>query len=111
MIVEIARTYLFVFGALTIAGGITGFVKAKSHPSLIAGGISGAALIVAGFLVGARERPLAGLALGMILSMSLAGRFIGAYKKSGKFMPAGLMSVLGMTGIVVTILALVLPGA
>ena len=37
---ELARIYLFVFGVLTIAGGVMGFVKAKSKPSLIAGGIS-----------------------------------------------------------------------
>lgn len=101
---EVARIYLFVFGALTIAGGVMGFLKAKSRPSLVAGTLSGLSLIVAGYLVGARGT--LGLALGLLVSFSLAGRFIGAYKKSGKLMPAGLMSVLGMAGVVITIVAL-----
>jgi uncharacterized membrane protein (UPF0136 family) len=103
-ILEVARIYLFLFGALTIAGGVVGFVKAKSRPSLVAGTLSGLSLIVAGYLVGTRGT--LGLALGLIVSLSLAGRFIGAYKKSGKLMPAGLMSVLGMVGVVITIVAL-----
>lgn len=103
-ILEIARIYLFVFGVLTIAGGVLGFVKAKSRPSLIAGTISGLSLLLAGYLVGTRGT--LGLALGLFISFSLAGRFIGAYKKSGKFMPAGLMSVLGIAGVVITTVAL-----
>ena len=34
---NIARLYYFVFAALTAAGGVMGFVKASSKPSLIAG--------------------------------------------------------------------------
>src|SRR4051794_8264502 len=41
---DLARIYLFGFGALTIAGGVMGFVKAKSRASLIAGTISGVLL-------------------------------------------------------------------
>jgi uncharacterized membrane protein (UPF0136 family) len=104
-ILEVARIYLFVFGALTIAGGVLGFVKANSRPSLIAGAVSGASLLVAGYMVGARG--WLGLALGLVLSTSLAARFIGAYKKSGKLMPAGMMAVLGMMGVVITIVALI----
>jgi uncharacterized membrane protein (UPF0136 family) len=105
-LLDLARSYLFLFGALTIAGGVLGFVKAKSRASLIAGTLSGVSLLAAGYLVGTRG--MLGLALGLLVSFSLAGRFIGAYKKSGKFMPAGLMSVLGMAGVVITIVALIL---
>lgn len=95
-----AYVYLLVFGVLTIAGGVMGFVKAKSRASLIAGSIAGVLLLAAGYLVhdGAR----AGLALGLIVSLSLAGRFVGAFRKSGKFMPAGLMAILGVIGAVLT---------
>jgi uncharacterized membrane protein (UPF0136 family) len=105
----IARGYLFVFGMLTIAGGVLGFVKAKSRPSLIAGTLSGLSLMVAGYLVGTRGT--LGLALGLIVSLSLAGRFIGAYKKTGKLMPAGLMSVLAVAGVVFTVVALLVRAA
>ena len=101
---ELARFYLLVFGVLTIAGGVMGFVKAKSRPSLIAGGISGAALIVAGYLVGTGAR--LGLIVGLVVSAALAGRFVMTFRKSRKVMPAGLMAGLGIAGVVVTALAL-----
>lgn len=97
---EAVRIYLYVFGALTIAGGVMGFVKAKSRPSLVAGGTSGALLLVAAYLVGAR--PAFGLGLGLVVSLGLAGRFIGVFRKSGKLMPAGLMAVLGTLGVFLT---------
>ena len=41
MMIGAARIYFIVFGILTIAGGIVGYVKAGSVISLIAGSISG----------------------------------------------------------------------
>ena len=53
-----AKIYFIIFGLLTIVGGVIGYVKAGSTASIIAGSISGIALIVAAFLlpgnVGAR---------------------------------------------------------
>ena len=108
MVLESIRIYLFVFGALTIAGGVMGFVKAKSQPSLIAGGTSGALLVLAGWLAGTTNAR-AGLILGAILSLALAGRFIPAYRKTKKAMPAGLMVLLSVAGLVLTVLGLVRP--
>ena len=48
-----------------------------------------------------------GLFLGLGVSAALAGRFIMTYRKSGKVMPAGLMAVLGIAGVVVTVVELV----
>ncbi len=101
---ELARIYLFVFGVLTIAGGVMGFVKANSRPSLVAGGLSGLLLLVAGYLVG--DKPQVGLILGLVVSLALAARFVMTYRKSKKLMPAGLMAVLGIVGVAVTVLAL-----
>ena len=103
--VEIARVFLFVFGALSIAGGLVGFLKAKSVPSLVAGGIAGGLLVLAGYLVGTSGKP--GLYLGLALSVLLAGRFVPAFLKTKKPMPAGLMAALGVAGVFVTGLALV----
>ncbi|MGH8099740.1 MAG: TMEM14 family protein, partial [Chthoniobacterales bacterium] len=36
-----AKIYFLIFGVLTIAGGIIGYVKAGSTPSIIAGSITG----------------------------------------------------------------------
>jgi uncharacterized membrane protein (UPF0136 family) len=104
---ELARFYFLVFGVLTVLGGVMGFVKAKSKPSLIAGGISGAALIAAGYLIGTGTSTRIGLFLGVIVSFALAGRFVGAFRKSKKVMPAGLMAALGIIGMIVGALALV----
>ena len=101
---EIARIYLFVFGALSIAGGLVGYLKAKSAPSLIAGGIAGAALIAAGYLVGTSGKT--GLFVGLAVSFLLAARFVPAFRKTKKAMPAGLMAVLSVVGVVITGLTL-----
>ena len=102
---DFARYYLFVFGLLTILGGVMGFVKAQSRASLIAGGISGVLLLIAGWLMG--EHRTGGLIMGLVLSVLLAGRFVPGYLKTKKFMPAGLMSILSVIGIVVLVAALV----
>ena len=103
---DFAKLYLFIFGALTIAGGVMGFAKAGSKASLIAGGISGLLLLVAGYLIGAGNA-LAGLILGLVLSLALAGQFGPKFLRTRKFMPAGLMAILGVAGIVITVLGLV----
>lgn len=106
---ELARWYLFVFGVLTIAGGVMGFVKAQSRPSLVAGGISGAALMVSAYLVGTGSMTRVGLFAGLVVSLALAARFVGAFRKSKKVMPAGLMALLGLAGVVIASLALAAP--
>jgi uncharacterized membrane protein (UPF0136 family) len=103
---DLTKIYLFIFGVLTIAGGVMGFVKAGSNASLIAGGISGALLLVAGYLIGAgKVQP--GLILGIVLSLALAGQFVPKFLSTHKFMPAGMMSILGVIGLVLTVLSLI----
>ncbi|HEY4118398.1 MAG TPA: TMEM14 family protein [Byssovorax sp.] len=102
---EIARGFLFVFGVASIAGGVVGFVKAQSKASLIAGGASGALLIGAGVLA-SMGQPRTGLALGLAVSLGLAGRFIPQFLKTQKVMPAGVMAGLSAVGILTTALAL-----
>jgi uncharacterized membrane protein (UPF0136 family) len=101
------RIFLFVFGILTVFGGVMGFVKAKSKPSLLAGSISGGLLIVSGVLVGTTNL-LAGLILGALVSVALAGRFLPAFLKTKKPMPAGMMAVLSILGAILTIAGIVL---
>jgi uncharacterized membrane protein (UPF0136 family) len=103
---EILRIYLFVFGVLTIVGGVVGFVKAKSNASLIAGGVSGVLLLVAGYLMGSASAQV-GLILGLVVSVALAGRFVPSYLKTKKAMPAGLMAVLSVVGVVLGAVGLV----
>jgi uncharacterized membrane protein (UPF0136 family) len=98
-----AKIYFIVFGILTIAGGVIGYVKAGSMPSIIAGSISGILLLVAAFLL--PDHRLAGLAIGLIVSLLLAGQFIPKFIRTGKVMPAGMMSILSAIGIIMAIVA------
>ena len=97
------KIYFLIFGVLTIAGGIVGYVKAGSVPSIIAGSITGVLLIVAGLLL--PEHRLPGLIIGLIVSLVLAAQFIPKFIRTGKLMPAGLMSVLSAIGIIVALFA------
>jgi uncharacterized membrane protein (UPF0136 family) len=98
-----AKIYFIVFGILTIAGGVIGYVKAGSMPSIIAGSISGILLLVAAFLL--PDHRVAGLAIGLIISLLLAGQFIPKLIRTGNAMPAGMMSILSVIGIVMAIVA------
>ena len=98
-----SKIYFLIFGLLTIAGGLMGYVKAGSTASLIAGSISGLLVLAAAFLLPGRA--VAGLALGGIVSLLLIGYFLPAFIRTGKMMPAGMMSILSIVGVVFAILA------
>ena len=98
--------YYFIFGTLTILGGVMGFVKAKSKASLIAGGVSGALILAAAWMV-MSGRVQNGLILGLVVSSLLELRFFPAFVKTKKIMPAGMMTGLSMLGTVLSVLALV----
>jgi len=100
---DATRLYFFIFGALTILGGVIGYVKAGSVPSIIAGAITGVLLLVAGALL--PEHRAAGLAAAFIVSLLLAAQFVPKFIRTGKVMPAGLMSILSVIGIVVAVVA------
>jgi uncharacterized membrane protein (UPF0136 family) len=100
---EAAKVYFIVFGALTIVGGIIGYVKAGSMASIIAGSITGVLLLVAAFVM--PEHRVAGLATALIVSLLLSAYFIRKYLSTGAVMPAGMMSVLSIIGIIAAIVA------
>jgi len=98
-----AKIYFIIFGLLTIIGGVMGYLKAGSMASIIAGSLSGILLLVAAFLL--PNNVVAGLALAGLVSIALAGRFLPGFLKSGDFMPAGMMSILSVIGIIIVVLA------
>jgi uncharacterized membrane protein (UPF0136 family) len=97
------KIYFVIFGLLTIAGGVMGYVKAGSTASLIAGSISGVLLLLAAFLL--PTNVVVGLTIAVIVSLLLAGRFLPAFIKTGTMMPNGLMALLSILGIVFAIAA------
>ena len=98
-----AKIYFIIFGILTIAGGIIGYVKAGSAPSIIAGSITGILLVIAAWLL--PEHRAAGLATALIVSLLLAAQFVPKFIRTGKVMPAGMMSILSVIGIVIGLVA------
>ena len=100
---EATKVYFLIFGTLTIIGGVIGYVKAASLPSLIAGSITGVLLLVAGALL--PEYRAIGLATGLVISLLLAAQFIPKFFRTRKVMPAGLMSILSVIGIIVALFA------
>jgi uncharacterized membrane protein (UPF0136 family) len=98
-----AKIYFIVFGILTIAGGVVGYVKAGSVASIVAGGITGVLLLVAAFLL--PEYQIVGLATACIVSLLLAAQFVPKFLRTGRVMPAGMMSILSVIGIIVAIVA------
>ena len=95
---EAAKIYFVIFGILTVVGGVVGYIKAGSVASIIAGSITGVLLLVAAFLL--PEHRAIGLATALIVSLLLAAQFIPKFLKTGRMMPAGLMSVLSVIGII-----------
>ena len=100
---DATRLYFLIFGALTIIGGVIGYVKAGSLPSIIAGAITGVLLLVAGFIL--PEHRAAGLITALIVSLLLAVQFVPKLIRTGKMMPAGLMSILSLIGLIVALVA------
>jgi uncharacterized membrane protein (UPF0136 family) len=100
---DATKLYFLIFGALTIIGGIIGYVKAGSLPSIIAGSITGVLLLIAGSLLSSHR--LIGLATGLVVSLLLAAQFVPKFIRTGKMMPAGMMSILSLIGLIVAIVA------
>ena len=99
---DLVRAYFLAFGAITITGGVIGYVKARSGATIITGTVFGGLLLVAAYLVGRGER--AGLGLSFLVSAMLAGRFTKAFRRNGDFIPGGLMALLGLVGIAASLL-------
>jgi uncharacterized membrane protein (UPF0136 family) len=74
MVQTIAIACVAGYGLLALAGGVLGYVKAKSRASLIAGVGSGVLLLGSAAL--ATAYPVAGFATASALSLVLVGRFV-----------------------------------
>jgi uncharacterized membrane protein (UPF0136 family) len=89
----------FTYGILSIIGGIIGYLQARSKVSLISGSISGIMLVFAAIL----QLQGQGWALifAAIITAVLVAVFAYRLKNTRKFMPAGLMTILGMITLVI----------
>lgn len=89
---------IVVYGVLVALGGILGYVKAKSIPSLVFGVASGIALLVCGWLASSHD--VNGIRGAIVIGL-LLGIFFGLrYASTCKLMPAGLMTVLSLLAVI-----------
>ena len=102
-VLSATRIYFAIFGLLTIAGGIMGYLKAGSVISVVAGAVSGALLLLAALLL--PEHRVPGLIIGLVVSLLLAIQFAPKFFSTGKLMPAGMMAVLSVIGIILGVVA------
>lgn len=87
-----------IYGVLAIAGGAIGYKQAGSQMSLLSGIISGFLLLIGAYLLFGGN-PI-GLALSAIVSLVLVVVFAIRLAKTRKFMPAGLMIILGVVNLI-----------
>lgn len=84
----------FAYGILAIVGGIIGYIQARSKVSLLSGSISGLLLVLAAYF------QLQGQSWGSILALIVTAVLVVVFAvrlaKTRKFMPAGLMTILGI---------------
>lgn len=100
----LASLIVSIYAALVIIGGVIGFAKARSAPSLIAGILSGLALLAAGWALGHAlfwGQPLAFLVIVLLLAV-FSFRYFG--KTPRVFMPGGLMAALSLLALIALIL-------
>lgn len=90
---------VLIYGILVAAGGVIGYARAQSVPSLIAGGVSGLLLIGAALTM-MRGAYQIGWWMALIIAILLLANF-GVRSMSGfKMMPGGLMIILSLIAIV-----------
>ena len=91
---------LLIYGVITAAGGVMGYVDGKSKGSLAAGSLCGGVLVAAGVLM------MSGLGwgfyLGLVVNVLLIVLLGRRYAKTKAVMPAGML--LGISVVVAGVL-------
>ncbi|BAY25745.1 hypothetical protein NIES2100_55530 [Calothrix sp. NIES-2100] len=105
---ELGIIAAFVYGILALIGGIMGYVQANSKVSLLSGSLSGLLLIFAAFMQ--LKAQFWGLLLAALVTAVLVVFFGIRLAKTRKFMPSGLMAILGMVALVLMLNQIVARG-
>ncbi len=94
----LAPILTLIYGILAIVGGAIGYKQAGSQASLISGLVSGLLLLIGAYLLFGGS--LSGALLAGVVSSVLVIVFSIRLAKTRKFMPAGLMIILGVINLI-----------
>jgi uncharacterized membrane protein (UPF0136 family) len=95
----IGQVALGIYGVLLIVGGIVGYLRAGSLPSVIAGTISG---LLAFAALAVSTQGILGFRMGAVLAALMLIVFDIRFFKTRKVMPSGLLATLSL--VVLTLL-------
>ena len=104
---EIAKYSVLILSILMAVGGIMGFKKAKSKPSLIMG--VGSAILLAVSFVVSLSNPSYGLVGAAIITAILEFVFGVRLAKTKKFMPSGMLLVVNSIVMAIVFVSLMVP--
>jgi uncharacterized membrane protein (UPF0136 family) len=97
---------LYIYGILLIVGGLMGYVKAQSVPSLVAGLVCGFIALFLGYRYTWHFAPHAAFILALVLIILMGRRYL----RTRKPMPALLIVVLSVVVAVVQVYVLLFVG-
>jgi uncharacterized membrane protein (UPF0136 family) len=100
---DATRIYYVVFGLLILIGGLWGYFRGRSLAALVSGMVCAILFFVAAFLM---DHTLNGsLIVGLLVSISLAGKFIPDALHNKSFFPGRFMAVLSAVSVTLTLLS------
>ena len=102
---ELFRLVLATYTLLMAGGGIAGFAKTKSVPSLAAGLLCGGLAAVGSYLIA--RNPVAGTAVGLVASLLAVGGMLPRFLKSHAIWPAGVVTFASILVLLIAIVTLV----
>ena len=97
---------LYIYGILLIVGGLMGYVKAKSVPSLVAGLVCGFIALLLGLRYTWHFAPPAALVLAIVLIFIMGRRYL----NTRKAMPALIIVVLSIIVAIVQVVVMLAEG-
>ncbi len=86
---HVAVTVVASYGMFSLAGGVIGYLKAKSTASLMAGSLSGVLLLLCAYGIGQASR--AAVVGSLVIALALGARFLGTWRTHHRLMPDLLM--------------------